>query len=106
MSSLAAVVALLLARSGSPAIEVEVVDPAGGRVAGAVVVAEPRATASPGSVEPVSVLAAEGSATLALKPGVWRLTARRDGRWCWPRELVIAAGTARAERVFSSSPGR
>ena len=26
------------------------------------------------------------------------MTARRDGRWCWPRELVIAAGTARAER--------
>ncbi len=98
MISLAAAVALLLAPSGAPTVEVDVVDPTGAPVAGAVVFAEPRATASSDTLRSGSVPAAEGGATLTLDPGVWWLTARRDGRWCWPREVVVSAGFARAER--------
>jgi hypothetical protein len=87
---------LLLTPPGAHTIEVEVVDPAGEPVPGAVVVAEPRATASPDGVQPLSARSEEGLATLALEPGVWRLTARRQNRWCWPRDVTIPAGTVRA----------
>ena len=60
-------------------VQVQVLEPAGDLVPESEVVAEATATLSSALVPGVSATAGRGVATLTLEPGIWRLTARRDG---------------------------